>query len=54
MGEEVFVGATDSSVPCSMMIHLAYILRAELQKHKDKVIFKFIYFDKFTPANCHK
>lgn len=42
-----FLGATDSAVPCAMMINLAYLLREHLKTVKDKedVSIKFIFFD---------
>jgi glutaminyl-peptide cyclotransferase len=44
-----FVGATDSAVPCAMMIHLAYALQEPLELHKNNpmnnVTLQFIFFD---------
>lgn len=42
-----FLGATDSAVPCAMMINLAHILREQLKTVQDKteVSLQFIFFD---------
>nr|QTY40893.1 venom polypeptide precursor [Doratifera vulnerans] len=44
--EHVFVGATDSAVPCAMMINLANVLASSLEplKHADLSLM-FIFFD---------
>ncbi|KAB7503076.1 Glutaminyl-peptide cyclotransferase [Armadillidium nasatum] len=45
-----FLGATDSAVPCSMLINLAFVMRNYLDKHKQEVgrsnlTLQFIFFD---------
>lgn len=47
MREGSFVGATDSAVPCAMMINLAYVMKNKLEAIRDKtdVSLKFIFFD---------
>ena len=34
-----FLGATDSAVPCSMLINLAFTLQESLNRHKKSVTF---------------
>lgn len=41
----VDVGATDSAVPCAMMINLATVMKKELRHIKGDVGLKFIFFD---------
>ncbi|XP_063824743.1 glutaminyl-peptide cyclotransferase-like [Ostrinia nubilalis] len=44
--EHVFVGATDSAVPCAMMINLAKVMSTQLDKLKQsKLSLMFIFFD---------
>ncbi|XP_067005276.2 glutaminyl-peptide cyclotransferase [Anabrus simplex] len=45
--EGAFVGATDSAVPCAMMVNLAHTMKRPLEgiKHKNDVSLKFIFFD---------
>ncbi|XP_049854868.1 glutaminyl-peptide cyclotransferase-like isoform X1 [Schistocerca gregaria] len=45
--EGEFLGATDSAVPCAMMINLAYTMQKQLSKLKDKedMSLMFIFFD---------
>ncbi|XP_059059130.1 glutaminyl-peptide cyclotransferase-like [Achroia grisella] len=44
--EHVFVGATDSAVPCAMMIDLAKVMSAQLNKlKKSNLSLMFIFFD---------
>ncbi|XP_053608049.1 glutaminyl-peptide cyclotransferase-like [Plodia interpunctella] len=44
--EHVFVGATDSAVPCAMMINLAKVMSKQLDKlKKDRLSLMFIFFD---------
>ncbi|XP_047995096.1 glutaminyl-peptide cyclotransferase [Leguminivora glycinivorella] len=44
--EHVFVGATDSAVPCAMMINLAKVMGPKLQNLKQsKLSLMFIFFD---------
>lgn len=46
--EYTFLGATDSAVPCAMMIHAARMLDSSLKRQKDKnndVTLQFIFFD---------
>ncbi|CAG9786366.1 unnamed protein product [Diatraea saccharalis] len=44
--EHVFVGATDSAVPCAMLINLAKVMAAQLNKVKQsKLSVMFIFFD---------
>ncbi|RVE45920.1 hypothetical protein evm_009393 [Chilo suppressalis] len=44
--EHVFVGATDSAVPCAMMINLAKVMATQLNKVKEsKLSVMFIFFD---------
>lgn len=38
MREGSFIGATDSAVPCAMMLHLASAMAESLKKSKSKVI----------------
>lgn len=46
MREHAFVGATDSAVPCSMMINLAKVLSTQLQPFKNNQLsLMFIFFD---------
>ncbi|RXG56047.1 Glutaminyl-peptide cyclotransferase, partial [Armadillidium vulgare] len=43
-----FLGATDSAVPCSMLINLAFVMRNYLDKHKQErsdLTLQFIFFD---------
>jgi len=43
-----FIGATDSAVPCAMMLHLAQTLQQELADHKNSkqnVTLQFVFFD---------
>lgn len=43
-----FVGATDSAVPCAMMLNLAHTLRNDLKaktRKKPELTFQFIFFD---------
>ncbi|PSN58320.1 hypothetical protein C0J52_00166 [Blattella germanica] len=42
-----FVGATDSAVPCAMMINLAYVMAESLKKTRSQndISLKFIFFD---------
>lgn len=35
--EGVFVGATDSAVPCAMMLNLAKVMQGALNKHRQTV-----------------
>lgn len=44
---EVFVGATDSAVPCAMLLNLAKVLKNELNRLKNntKLNIKLIFFD---------
>lgn len=37
--EYTFLGATDSAVPCAMMIYAARMLHSPLMKQKDEVFF---------------
>jgi glutaminyl-peptide cyclotransferase len=43
------VGATDSAVPCAMMLHLAETMQAQLMEHKNSpsmnVSLQFVFFD---------
>ncbi|KAF2358865.1 Peptidase M28 [Trinorchestia longiramus] len=44
----VFVGATDSAVPCAQLLNLAYVLNDKLQAHKqqgNEVTLQLIFFD---------
>ena len=47
--EDNFVGATDSAVPCAMMLDLAYSLKGYLDAHKAasdrNVTLQFMFFD---------
>ncbi|GIY06495.1 glutaminyl-peptide cyclotransferase [Caerostris darwini] len=46
--EYTFLGATDSAIPCSMMIHAARILQFSLNKQKKKdneLTLQFLFFD---------
>ncbi|XP_049868829.1 glutaminyl-peptide cyclotransferase-like [Pectinophora gossypiella] len=44
--EHVFVGATDSAVPCAMMINLAKVMAAQLEPLKQsRLSLMFIFFD---------
>ncbi|XP_076361727.1 glutaminyl-peptide cyclotransferase-like isoform X2 [Tachypleus tridentatus] len=46
--EYTFVGATDSAVPCTMMIHLAQVLDKQLKQQRKKnkdLTLQFIFFD---------
>lgn len=45
--DQEFLGATDSAVPCSMMINLAHVMRESLAKaqKRDDVSLMFIFFD---------
>lgn len=46
MREHVFVGATDSAVPCAMMINLAKVMSAQLDPLKNnRLSLMFIFFD---------
>ena len=36
---EGFVGATDSAVPCTMLLNLAKVMHLDLKAHKEKVRF---------------
>ncbi|KAJ8730328.1 hypothetical protein PYW07_017366 [Mythimna separata] len=46
MREHVFVGATDSAVPCAMMINLAKVMSAQLEPLKsNRLSIMFIFFD---------
>ena len=48
LDEGVFVGATDSAVPCAMMLNLANILNDELKAQKflnPDLTLQFIFFD---------
>ncbi|KAF4529540.1 hypothetical protein B566_EDAN014386 [Ephemera danica] len=40
-----FVGATDSAVPCAMMLHIAKALAEPLRNSQEDVSLKFIFFD---------
>lgn len=42
-----FLGATDSAVPCAMLINLAYVMSKYFQEHKTKtdVSIKLVFFD---------
>ncbi|GJQ85412.1 hypothetical protein Trydic_g23843 [Trypoxylus dichotomus] len=40
-----FEGATDSAVPCAMLLNLATVMRNELAEQRDDVDLKFIFFD---------
>ncbi|CAH1154397.1 unnamed protein product [Phaedon cochleariae] len=44
---EVFVGATDSAVPCAMMLNLAKVMKSQLHqlKQKHNLNLKLIFFD---------
>lgn len=44
---EEFLGATDSAVPCAMLINLAYVMSSYFQqiKSKDDVSIKLVFFD---------
>lgn len=45
--EKYILGATDSAVPCAMMLNLAYVMKKELDQIKDNidVSLKLIFFD---------
>lgn len=45
--EEGFLGATDSAVPCAMLINLAHVMSKHFQQHKTKtdVSIKLVFFD---------
>ena len=47
MKNEKFIGATDSGVPCAMMINIAHTLQSSLKKSKSKndISLKLIFFD---------
>ncbi|XP_075973206.1 glutaminyl-peptide cyclotransferase-like [Anticarsia gemmatalis] len=46
MREHVFVGATDSAVPCAMMINLAKVMASQLDALKsNKLSLMFLFFD---------
>lgn len=46
MAKIEFVGATDSAVPCAMLINLAHVLQDELNKIKNqKLSLMFVFFD---------
>lgn len=46
MREHVFVGATDSAVPCTMMINLAKVMAGQLEPFKNnRLSIMFIFFD---------
>lgn len=44
---EDFLGATDSAVPCAMMLNLAKVMKKDLEraKNNDKLSLKLIFFD---------
>lgn len=45
-GSNRFIGATDSAVPCSMMIQIAHSLKDDLENNKnDDLSLRFIFFD---------
>ncbi|XP_028027931.1 glutaminyl-peptide cyclotransferase-like [Bombyx mandarina] len=44
--EHVFVGATDSAVPCAMLLNLAKVMKKQLERLKDaNLSLMFIFFD---------
>nr|CAD7429433.1 unnamed protein product [Timema monikensis] len=45
--EYIFNGATDSAVPCSMMLNMAYVMRNVFNsaKNKSNISLQFIFFD---------
>jgi len=48
LNPEGFLGATDSAVPCSMMLNMAKVMRQDLMEHKSKgneLTLQFIFFD---------
>uniref|UniRef100_A0A1B6MC43 Glutaminyl-peptide cyclotransferase n=1 Tax=Graphocephala atropunctata TaxID=36148 RepID=A0A1B6MC43_9HEMI len=46
MREEAFLGATDSAVPCAMMVDLAHALRDNLERYKKtELSLMFLFFD---------
>jgi len=44
-----FIGATDSAVPCAMLLHLAYTMKDKLDDHKNRrdqnVTLQLLFFD---------
>lgn len=42
-----FTGATDSAVPCAMMLTMAYVLRNYLETNKlnNEITLKYVFFD---------
>lgn len=45
-GNNNFVGATDSAVPCAMMVYMAHVLNEELTRNKNDLIsLRFVFFD---------
>jgi len=47
--EDNFIGATDSAVPCAMLLHMAEIMQGQFMEHKNSpgrnVSLQFIFFD---------